>query len=158
MQNQHDQQQPATAEQTVGRQMKFFRAARGISQAELARRLTALGIKLDDSAITRTERGTRPIRVNELAAIAAVLDVSVPSLLQETPMPEVAFQIARQEVADLQRQEAVIAVELDAARARVERLAAELGVQPWAEIEHHHSDGTVVRIPGAPSPAGRRPS
>ena len=128
--------------------MKFFRASRGISQAELARQLTALGVKVDDSAVTRMERGTRTITVNELVTIAAALDVPVPSLLRETPMPEVALQIAQQEAADLSRQAAVVATELDAARSRVERLAAEVGVEPWLRRD---GDGRAVPIPGAPS-------
>lgn len=121
--------------------MKFFRASRGLSQTALAERLTELGMKVDGTAVTRMERGTRAITVNELVTLAEALDVSLQRLMQEVPMPEVALQIARQEVADLSRQAAVIAADLDAARARVERLAAEVGFEP----------GQQVRTPGAPS-------
>jgi transcriptional regulator with XRE-family HTH domain len=142
-----DQREP-TPEQTVGRQMRFLRGRDGMSQAALAQRLTALGMKVDDSAVTRMERGTRAITVNELVTIAQALDTSVPFLLHEVPMPEVELQIAQQDAADLSRQAVVVAADLDAARARVERLAAELGVKPWVK---RGADGQEVPIPGAPS-------
>lgn len=122
----HDQREPTpeqTPQGTVGRQMRFLRGRDGLSQTALAERLTELGMKVDGSAVTRMERGTRAITVNELVTIAKALDVPVPYLLHSVSMPEVELQIARQDAADLSRQATVIAAELGVARARVERLA-----------------------------------
>lgn len=119
-----------------------------MSQTALAERLTELGMKVDGSAVTRMERGTRAITVNELVTIAKALDASVSYLLHEASMPEVELQIARRDVADLCGHAAVVAADLDAARARVKRLAAEAGVKPWVK---RGADGQEEPIPGAPS-------
>lgn len=142
-----DQREP-TPEQAVGRRMRFLRNSRGLSQTALADRMTSLGVKVDGSAVTRMERGTRTITVNEAVTIAEALDVSLTLLLRAPSEPEEELMIARQDAIDLSRQAVVVAADLDAARARVGRLAAELGVKPWVTRD---ADGQEVSIPGAPS-------
>lgn len=110
--------------------------------------MTSLGVKVDGSAVTRMERGTRTITVNEAVTIAEALDVSLTLLLRAPSEPEEELMIARQDAIDLSRQAVVVAADLDAARARVGRLAAELGVKPWVTRD---ADGQEVSIPGAPS-------
>lgn len=67
----------------VGRNTAEFRGQRGLSQAELATRLaTQLGKNsIDPTTITRLESGKRPTTVDELVALAQILDVDVNSLL-----------------------------------------------------------------------------
>ena len=128
--------------------MRFLRGRDGLSQTALAERLTELGMKVDGSAVTRMERGTRAITVNELVTIAKAFDVPLPSLLRQTSIPEVELRIARGEAADLSQQAVIIAAELAAVRARIERLAKELGEEPWVMRD---ADGQEIPIPGAPS-------
>ncbi|MGH3846235.1 MAG: helix-turn-helix domain-containing protein [Pseudonocardiaceae bacterium] len=140
----HNQREPTPAEQTpqetVGRRMRFLRGRDGLSQAALAERLTHLGMKVDGSAVTRMERGTRAITVNELVTIASAFDVPLASLLRQTSsVAEVELALARQDEADLRREAAVIATELDAVRARIERLANEL----------RDADDQEIPIPGS---------
>ncbi|MDO3315703.1 Helix-turn-helix domain [Mycobacteroides abscessus subsp. abscessus] len=67
----------------VGRNTAQFRGQKGLSQAELATRLaTQLGKNsVDPTTITRLESGKRPTTVDELVALAQILDVDVNSLL-----------------------------------------------------------------------------
>lgn len=57
----------------------------GLSQRDLATKLGQLGLKIDPSAITRMEKGTRPVRLEEAVLIGRVLETSVGSLLGEPP-------------------------------------------------------------------------
>lgn len=62
------------------------REARQISQAKLAELLQAFhGIRLDPTAITRLERGDRGIRLNEAAALADVLDITLFDRIKPRP-------------------------------------------------------------------------
>lgn len=63
-----------------GQLMKEARESRGWSQRQLAGMLTAVELKLDPSAITRIERGTRDVKLSEAIAIANVLEISLDSL------------------------------------------------------------------------------
>lgn len=57
-----------------GAQMRRSRESRGWSQRQLAEMLRAANLKLDPSAITRIERGTRDVKLSEAVAIASVLE------------------------------------------------------------------------------------
>ncbi|MGD9619816.1 MAG: multiprotein-bridging factor 1 family protein [Mycolicibacterium sp.] len=67
-----------------GHLMKEARESRGWSQRQLAGMLTAVDLKLDPSAITRIERGTRDVKLSEAIAIANVLEISL-DLLSYSP-------------------------------------------------------------------------
>lgn len=51
------------------------REATGLSQRELAKKLSEFGFNIQQSAIAKIENGTRPLRVSELVAIAHALGV-----------------------------------------------------------------------------------
>lgn len=72
----------STVDAQVGTQVHEFRTARGWTQDELARRLgETLDKKIDPTTITRLEKGTRPLVLAELVALAAVFDMPVTALL-----------------------------------------------------------------------------
>ena len=54
-----------------------------ITQGDLVARLQVLGLKVDQSAISKIERGIRPVADFEVIALAKALKVSVAWLLQE---------------------------------------------------------------------------
>jgi transcriptional regulator with XRE-family HTH domain len=62
---------------------------RSWSQEDLANRLTALGLKIDQSAISRIEAGEREVSIDELFYLAAALGVSPLHLMVPTDFAEV---------------------------------------------------------------------
>ena len=57
-------------------QLRTVRRFKGWTQQQLADALADVGVKLDATAITRLERGTRGVTLDDVIAIAAVLGVS----------------------------------------------------------------------------------
>lgn len=69
-----------TFDKTFGIRVRKARDNRKWSQRKLAEELSTLGVKLDPSAVTRIERGTREVKLREAAAIAAALAVPLQDL------------------------------------------------------------------------------
>jgi hypothetical protein len=76
-----------------------------MSQRRLVARLDQLGLPLNQSVITRIERGTRKVSLDEAIALAAALDVAPVHLflpitdegrVSVTPSTEVPSRVARQ--------------------------------------------------------------
>lgn len=59
-----------------------------ISQVDLAARLQVLGLRIDQSAISKIEKGQRPVLDLEVVALAKALKVSASWLLGEVNTPE----------------------------------------------------------------------
>lgn len=70
-------------EAIFARRVRQLREAAKIPQTKLAERLAERGVKIDPTSITRIEKGTRGIRLDEAVAIADVLGVP----LEETLLP-----------------------------------------------------------------------
>lgn len=66
--------------------LRRIRSGKGISYATLAARLAHTGLPVHPVGLSRSERGTRPVDVDELVAIAVVLDVSPVDLLIPGPV------------------------------------------------------------------------
>lgn len=73
-----------------GDRMRECRELRSWSQRQVAELLQAVGIKLDPSAITRIERGTRDVKLSEAIAIADVLGFDLDSIAYS---PEERFRM-----------------------------------------------------------------
>lgn len=69
------------AEEVLGRRVKGHRQAREWSQEELASKMIEAGFPWTQSIVTRTETATRPVRVDEAAALAALFGVGVDELI-----------------------------------------------------------------------------
>ena len=69
------------ASQTFSRRLREAREAQGLSQRDLTSRLRAIGLRINQAAIVRIERGERKIPLDEAIAIAAALDVSPLALI-----------------------------------------------------------------------------
>ncbi len=63
----------ATAEQAFGERIKDARIAKGWSQAGLAKRMSSRYHGWTQSTVAKTEAATRPVRLDEAAALADVL-------------------------------------------------------------------------------------
>jgi transcriptional regulator with XRE-family HTH domain len=67
----------------VGHAVARAREARGWDQQELTKRLTAAGRSMSQPIVSRIEAGGRRVDVDDLVALAVVLDVSVLALLPD---------------------------------------------------------------------------
>lgn len=72
-----------TPDELMGEEIRQRRERLGLTQRELAERVSALGWPVDSTAITRVEKGQRAIRVAQLRTIAKALDVKASDLLVE---------------------------------------------------------------------------
>jgi transcriptional regulator with XRE-family HTH domain len=77
-----------TISQTFTRRVREERERRGWSQAELSRRVAALGHKLDKDAMSKLEGGERRVTLDDGIALAAALDVPLHALLLGEPDEE----------------------------------------------------------------------
>lgn len=78
---------PGALTATVVANMRRLRKARGWSAQRLTEAVTAAGIAWDRSIVANLENGRRStVSVDELAALARVLDVEPPWSLTETPI------------------------------------------------------------------------
>lgn len=100
-----------------GKRVRAQREGAGFTQRQLSHQLAEVGVKLDTSAITRIENGSREPRLREAAAIAHALGVGLPALLQfdEDPMSALfsaytAMDVAAQEL-DRAAERALVAVD-----------------------------------------------
>lgn len=73
-----------TPEQKFGKTMRALRQRAGYTQVEMAEQMRAFGIRLDPSAVTRIEQGGRSVRLNEAVAMARILCVSLPDVLDSS--------------------------------------------------------------------------
>lgn len=69
------------AESYFSKRLRSEREGRGWSQEELAKRLGNKGVHVYASTIAKIEKGTRAARLNEVAAVADLLGVSLDTLL-----------------------------------------------------------------------------
>lgn len=58
-----------------------------VSQVDLAARLQVLGLRIDQSAVSKIEQGRRPVLDIEVVALAKALKVSAAWLLEEANKP-----------------------------------------------------------------------
>jgi transcriptional regulator with XRE-family HTH domain len=70
-------------EVTVGRRTRQFREQRGWSQADLGQRLGAYGAALHQTSISKLEAGARPIRLDEVGALADLFEVRPADLFED---------------------------------------------------------------------------
>jgi len=73
-----------TRKNVVGLRIKTARKAAGMSQSKLAAELQLQGIKIDRTIIAKLESGRRPVSDIEIIEIAKILNVSVPSLFEDS--------------------------------------------------------------------------
>ncbi len=111
-----------TAEQDVGERVRRLRLERGWSQAELAARVSSALPNWAQTTVAKTEAASRPIRVNEAAALAAALGVPLHELL--TVPEDVEALRSRAVVERLLHEDASL-------RARHRELQRE-----WERVEH----------------------
>ncbi|MFE3861004.1 helix-turn-helix domain-containing protein [Streptomyces goshikiensis] len=68
-------------EKALGEALRAHRTARGLSQEDVAAMMNRSGFSWRQTTVAKTEAGSRPVRVNEAAALALCFGVSVNELL-----------------------------------------------------------------------------
>lgn len=112
-------------ERRLGAKVRELRRERGWSQEDLARRLDAFGYQMHQTTVAKLEAGERPIRVNELAALAVILEVTAAELIADLSLvpPDVArlektLRNLEKTYADLHSEVLSVVAEMAAAEAR----------------------------------------
>lgn len=118
---------------TFGARVKLARERLGITQQQLSDRLRVLGLKVDTSAITRIEGGSRDPRLSEAQAIAHAFGIA---LLDLIPPPTDELVIANR-----LRELSVTEADLGAAVERYEAARQALG----AALDELGADAAAVR-------------
>jgi transcriptional regulator with XRE-family HTH domain len=94
-----------TPEQQIGREIAEFRRTLGWSQAKLAEQMKARPgdryVNWRQGMIDKTERGLRPLRLNEIVDIAAVLGVG-PDLLLAPVLGDLDPEVLDAQIAQIQ--------------------------------------------------------
>ncbi|MEQ4520447.1 helix-turn-helix transcriptional regulator [Pseudarthrobacter sp. B907] len=82
------------AEQDFGQRVRSLRAAAGMTQAELADKVSHAGMNMTQGMIAKLERGARPTSVGELAVLGQVFGVSSAQLLEAGQMSPESARLA----------------------------------------------------------------
>jgi transcriptional regulator with XRE-family HTH domain len=72
-------------DQKIAANVREYRENRGLSQDELAQRMTDRGFGFSQATIWKIERGQRPVKASEAAALADALDILSLSFLLADP-------------------------------------------------------------------------
>lgn len=118
-----------TAEEAFGAQVRAARESRQWTQAYLRRQLaTAFNIKLSQTAMARLEQGKRPIRLNEVSALAHLLRLDISRYAEPSePVTADTYDDAKVRAAQLRRSARAVEAEIIAISSRlmVERANAQ---------------------------------
>lgn len=80
--------------EAVRKNIARLRKERGLSQAELAERMSDEGVKFFPQTVQKIENGTRTIRLDEAMVLATALDVTVGDLMRPIDSPLVELERA----------------------------------------------------------------
>jgi transcriptional regulator with XRE-family HTH domain len=74
---------PIDLEATVAKNLRWLRESRGLSQQQLGSDLALHGFGMHYTTVAQVEVGSRPLRLNEVAALAALFQVPIEWLWQK---------------------------------------------------------------------------
>jgi transcriptional regulator with XRE-family HTH domain len=77
-------------ERILGIRLRGLREEAGLTQAQLAGRMTRQGFSMHQTTIAKIEANQRPVTVNEAVTLAAVLGIPMPWLLADPDLDEEA--------------------------------------------------------------------
>lgn len=81
-------------ERLFGGRVKDLRQAKGWTQDELARRMTAAGHPMHQTTVAKLESGTRPTNVGEVAALAAIFGMPIATLFDDSDAAKLVLEAA----------------------------------------------------------------
>lgn len=74
---------PVDLEVTVAKNIRWLREGRGITQQQLGSDLSLSGYGMHQMTVAQLEAGVKPLRLNEVAAIAAYFELPVEALWRQ---------------------------------------------------------------------------
>lgn len=115
-------------EQLFGARVKDLRQAQGWSQEELARRMTVAGYSMHQTTIAKLEGGSRPTNVAEVAALAAIFNMPIEALFDDSEAAHLALEAASlsHRLAAIADESAALLKRMDEMRAQREALQADV--------------------------------
>lgn len=122
-------------ERMFGVRVKDLRQAKGLTQEELAARMTASGYPMHQTTVAKMEGGGRPTSVGEMAVLAAIFEMAIPDLFQDTDDARDRMELAAAErmidaiqldIDKLDERRAGLVAQLHAAQQLYKSLAAKL--------------------------------
>jgi transcriptional regulator with XRE-family HTH domain len=122
-------------EAVLAQRLRAFRDARGWTQDDLVRRMGGAGFSWRQSTVAKTEAATRPVRVDEAAALAAIFGVTVDDLVRTELHPLTArIQLTAAALAEATRELAQRERERDTAEWRCREAQSRLeALEEFAE-------------------------
>lgn len=119
---------PIDLEAVVAKNLRRLRESHGLSQEQLGSDLALHGFGMHYTTVAQLEVGARPLRLNEVAALAALFQVPIESLWQkraETPDEREARTAREPEAADEREAEVQDKPQSAARSAEAERMTAD---------------------------------
>jgi transcriptional regulator with XRE-family HTH domain len=120
----------AELERLIGANVRRYRAARGLSQADLASALSAQGEQVHQQTILKIEKGTRPLKFAEALRICEALDISP----AELTFGEKGAEFNAQQLTNLSAVDH-LAQELDDLAERFARLLLRIAIDVATELD-----------------------
>jgi transcriptional regulator with XRE-family HTH domain len=127
---------PIDLEATVGKNVRRLREGRDLSQQQLGADLALLGIGMHQTTVAKLEAGSKPLRLNEVAAIAAYFEVPIEWLWETT-----TEMLDEREEATRQQEIRTVMDALTVARTEVERASAQV-----SDARKAHDTATALRL------------
>lgn len=115
-----------SAESSAGHALRMLRAIRNMSQQQVADAMVERGYQgWRQTTVAKTEAAQRPLRVNELVSLAAILDVSVEELIAPSSYRDLTATEARKKLTELRAQLIQLDEEIVQVKDRIAALAEE---------------------------------
>lgn len=137
-----------TPEWVVGQRVARLRRVRGLTQDQLADHLASHGHDMHQSTVAKLEAGKRPIRVNELVALARILGVSAHELITDGELEHAGeLAVAERELRAARAQEAATARELRHVEQKLREVQAQRDyVADQARVDRDRVAGLEARV------------
>lgn len=132
-------------ERRVAENVRRLRKERGWTQSELGQRLGTFGFPMQQTTVTKLEAGERPIRLDEVLALARLFDVKVEDLYSPPIHVREDVDVEGLENAERALQARLHEVEADLA-ARRQAHAAAMDVVRVAKNELVEAERTVALV------------
>ena len=138
-----NQQSSIDFNRLLGANVVNARKAAGLSQADLAKLLTERGFSFQQPMVGKVERGERPLKADELVAIAEILDVKPAALLEESEFVAAVSQLRNTSAQIGVRRSQIAAIEAEIQRYETLMDEAELRLAELGAVKHDDGEWTM---------------
>jgi transcriptional regulator with XRE-family HTH domain len=120
-------------DEALAKRIRELRTEAGLTQQQLAERMTLAGSKMHQTTIAKIEAGERPVVVGEAVLLAALLNASLDDLIAVAGATDKSSNAMRRAARELEARNAVRALEREVEKRRVELTMAQLALQSAEE-------------------------